>query len=99
MFCIVCLYLVGKFVSGTVEVGGDYMAHTLRLLPSRAVFCLFCSTNIRLQHSHVHTSPTCRLGSGLAQDLLRICSGWLTFAHSNYHFRQAAPQYAESLQL
>jgi hypothetical protein len=29
------------------------------------------------------------------QPLLRICSGWLTFAHPNYHFRQAAPQHAE----
>jgi len=31
-------------------------------------------------------------GSGSAQSLLRICLGWLTFAHPMYHFRQAAPQ-------
>ena len=28
-------------------------------------------------------------GSGIAQSLLRICSGWLNFAHPNYNFRQA----------
>jgi len=38
-------------------------------------------------------------GSGSAQSLLRICLGWLTFAHPNYYFRQGAAQSAESLQL
>jgi len=38
-------------------------------------------------------------GSGSAQSVLRICSGWLTFAHPDYQFRQAAAQPAESLQL
>jgi len=35
----------------------------------------------------------------LAHPLLRICSGWLTFAQPSYHFQQAAPQHAKSFQL
>jgi len=31
-------------------------------------------------------------GSGSTQSLLRVRSGWLTFSHPNYHFRQAAAQ-------
>jgi hypothetical protein len=27
-----------------------------------------------------------RPGSGSVQSLLRICSGWLTIAHPNYHY-------------
>ena len=42
-----------------------------------------------------HARDVSHPGSGSAQSLLRICLGWLTFAHPMYHFRQAAPQPAK----
>ena len=42
---------------------------------------------------------TAHPGSGPAQDSLRIRSGLLAFAQAKYHFRHAAPQYTEMLQL
>ena len=67
-------------------------------MPSRSWSCLlsFCCMR-RIWANKISFSVSCprdtaHPGSGSAQSLLRIRSGWLTFAHPNYHFRQAAAQ-------
>ena len=71
-----------------------FYAQIRRILPGcnvRRIWALKISCFIPRPRGIAHP------GSGPALDLLRICSGLLTFAHSGYHFLQAIPQHAELL--
>jgi len=68
------------------ESGSSGLGVATSICCMRRIWANEISFSVRCPHD------TACPGSGSAQSLLRIRSGWLTFAHPNCHFRQATAQ-------
>src|SRR6187551_1728853 len=64
-------------------------SHSSRALMT-IIIAVVCDESGQIKFPFSYVAHVTRLT--LAQARLSRCSGWLTFAHPNYHFRQAAAQ-------
>jgi len=99
----VTVFVVPSALSTVVRAGGgDVVAVELVALLTAAAHITCYMRRIwahRISFFVPRPRDTAHPGSGPAQARLRMCSGLLTFAQDKYHFRHAAPQHAELLQL